>query len=419
MTRLLVLGAGRHQVPLIARANTQGIETVVVDPFEESPGKLIASHAVLGDALDEDVIGAAARRYEVDGLATVGTDQAVLPWAKVAAELGLPCHVSPEAAVAATNKRVMRRVLIEHDVPMTPAVTLEDGDGLSAVDGLRFPLVVKAADSQGQRGMTVVEDAKFLGSSVVMARAASRSATVVLEEYRRGPEVTINAWLEDGRLVLCSVHDRLTYNPPPHVGICLQHIAPSIHAHDDQFALIAQRVAEAYGMTRGPLYIQVIVAEDEVFVVEAAARVGGGHEAQLLPRLMDVDLIDWTIDLALGRPTSPWSPTDPLSPPVACAGLVCFVVARPGEVDRLSSFEEFVRAGWVDEGAWYVDAGHRQPPVVDSMGRIGYFIVTGPDVEGAVARAQDVYSRLNVMTRDGKGLVYWPDDEFLNLRRSR
>ncbi len=407
MSRLLVLGAGRHQAPLIARANERGVETVAIDPYEDSAGKLIATHTVLGDALDDETVLDAARRFDVHGIATVGTDQALVPWARVADALRIPCHITPEAAVSATNKTVMRTALASTGVPMPSAWTLGPTDGPASVS-LRYPLVAKATDSQGQRGMTIVRERDDLEASVAAARTVSRSSTVILEEFVEGPEVTINAWLDDGKLTACSVHDRLTYNPPPSVGICLQHIAPTIHSADAEFRSIAYDVARAYGVERGPLYIQCIMGTDGVRVIEAAARVGGGHEAQLLPRLLGFDLIDRTIDVALGVPSPPWTPN------ASRVGIVCFVVAGAGEFARLSSFELAVDEGWVDEGAWYVSVGYHQQPVVDSMGRIGYFIVTASDRSAATDRARRAYEQLSVTGVQGDELVYWPDVQFLN-----
>ncbi len=52
-------------------------------------------------------------------------------------------------------------------------------------------------------------------------------------------------------------------------------------------------------MEQGPLYIQMLVEGGDVWVVEAGGRVGGGHEASLIPMVTGVDLTDRMIDLAL------------------------------------------------------------------------------------------------------------------------
>jgi biotin carboxylase len=406
---LMVLGAGRHQAPLIARAESLGIRTLALDPYPDAPGKQVASIAADGDALDVDRALAIAKRYRPDGITTIGTDQPVLVMAQVAAELGLPCHLTETGALRATNKAEMGPALRTAGVPMPQAVTLAPtGPEPGSLPAL--PCVVKAADSQGQRGMSIVRTPGDLQAAIDQARNVSRTATVVVEHFHEGPEFTINAWMSEGRALVAAPLDRITVNPPPSIGICLQHVYPSVHAADgDQFAAIAESVARAYEMERGPLYIQTIAASDGYKVIEAASRVGGGHEAQLLPRLMSFDLVDRTIDLALGRPEPPLGAS-----PGTKSGLVNFIVTRPGRLTELGDFSELVAAGLVDEGSWYVAPGHEQGPIVDSMGRVGYFIVTSASRDDTLARAALAYGELRATGPDGRNLVTWPDDSILN-----
>lgn len=411
---LLVLGAGRHQAPLIQRADERGVATVAIDYYEHSPGKQIATHSVLADALDHDSVLAAAREFAVDGVTTVGTDQPVLVMAQVAQELGLPCHVTPDGALRSTNKAAMRPALVAAGVPMPTAITIAADDSLDDLGLDSYPYVLKAADSQGQRGMSVAHCESELAPALEAARAASRSSTVIIEEFHEGPELTINAWMNDSEPISLAVLDRITFNPPPAVGICLQHVFPSVFDdRRDELVAIANDVARAYGMQRGPLYIQAIAGRNGFRVIEAATRVGGGHEAQLLPRLLGLDLLDRTIDLALGRPEAP-----PVSEGSKRSGLVNFVVARPGTLRTLDPIGALVARGAVDEGSWYVEAGYTQPDIIDSMGRIGYFIVTSQSRRETLRRAAEAYESLRVTDDSGTNLVFWPEESLLNAPTS-
>lgn len=408
--RLLVLGAGRHQAPLISRAEQRGICTIALDPYPDSPGKRAASIASQGDAMDTERVLQVAREHHVDGVTTIGTDQPVLVMAQVAAALGLPCHLDEQGALAATNKTVMGPTLRRAGVPMPHSVTLDPRSDPASVEYPDLPCVVKAADSQGQRGMSVVRSRDELRDAIPRARQASRSSTVVVDHFHEGPELTINAWIVDGKAVLAAPLDRITVNPPPSIGICLQHVFPSVHVDDGEtFRSIAESVARAYGVSRGPLYIQAVASSDGYRVIEAASRVGGGHEAQLFPRLMTFDLVDRVIDLALGRPEAPIRIESTVG-----SGLVNFVVISPGRVAELGDFDSLVADGLVDEGAWYIRPGHEQGAIVDSMDRLGYFIVTGPDRTATLDRARRSYAALQALDASGSNLVTWPDDSIMN-----
>ncbi len=411
MNRLLVLGAGRHQTPLIASAVSRGIHTVALDYYTDSPGKRVASEVVLADALDVDAVLAAAIETRVDAITTVGTDQAVLVAATVAAKLGLPFHITPERALAATNKVQMRRALEEAGVQMTDGVVLGPDDPAKLASNVPLPCVVKAADSQGQRGMQRVDGLSLMEQAVHLARAASRTSTVVVERFEAGPELTITTWMRDGEPAFLMAADRHTYNPSPAIGICLRHVAPSVFSHRSaELEAVALGVSRAFGVRDGPLYIQLLATPNGFKVVEAASRVGGGHEAQLFDHMFGLQLIEMSIDLSFG--------TEVRDAPLCSdgrAGLVNFVIARPGRMNTLTDMNALVRAGRIDEGQWYVNAGFVQGPIVDSMGRVGAFITTGANRADVLAEADEIYRSLSALDGSGNELIFWPDPAALNV----
>src|SRR2546422_1456801 len=125
--RLLVLGAGRHQTPLIRRAVERGIEVVVADNLSDSPGKAYASYSTMVDALNVDEVCTLARNFAVDGVVTTGTDQPVVTMAEVARRLQLPQILTPESARLATNKREMKDALAAVGVRLAPYTVVGNG----------------------------------------------------------------------------------------------------------------------------------------------------------------------------------------------------------------------------------------------------------------------------------------------------
>jgi len=408
--RILVLGAGRHQVPLIKAAKAGGAEVVTSDYLPDAPGRALADFPVLGDTLDSEVNLAIARQYEVTAVTTIGTDQALPAVADVAEGCGLPCHLTPEGARAATNKVHMKRVLADHGVPVAAHVVVPRHGTDDVLGALTPPLVVKPADAQGQRATCVVTDPRALRVAVEEAQAASREGTAVVEEFLVGPEVTANAWVSGGEVHLLGVLDRVTYNPAPRLGIALRHVYPGVHAEGSygEVGEILNRVAAAYQMREGPLYVQMIVGEDGIRVVEGSARVGGGHEPALFRHTHGVDLVELTLTLCLGRPNRGLGFDIRRDRPLR-HGIVNFVVAHEGELSTFSPVEGGAAGQHVTEGGWYHQPGFRQNRVVDGQGRIGWFVVTGSSRSSVVERADGVYAGLEVRDPSGANLVYWPD----------
>jgi biotin carboxylase len=413
--RLLVLGAGRHQAPLIRRAEARGIAVVASDYHADAPGKRHASFPADVDALDVEANVALARRHDVSGVVTTGTDMAVVTMAAVAAALDLPCYLTPQAALVATNKVLMAEAFGRHDVRRPPSYEVSDPRWSGADAPPRFPLVVKPADSQGQRGTTRVDAPDALGDAITDALRWSRSGRAVVDEFVPGYEVTVSAWVVDGDPHILAVTDRVTYNPPPSIGIAFQHVFPSLHAAGLLSAITRQveGVTSAYGMKEGPLYIQMLVGDGDVFVVEAGGRVGGGHEASLIPRATGVDMTDRVIDLALFGTAEPvgfrYDDTEPQA-----HALVNFLLAGAGRVRSSSGFEQLLATEAIEEGDFYVSAGHVHEGVFNSLGRVGYFVSAASTRAELMTRSRAAYADLHLLDEHGDEMLFWPDSALLN-----
>ena len=388
---LLVLGGGRHQLQLITRALERGIEVAVSDYYPEAPGKRIATIPRDVDALDVEANVALAREIGAAGVVTTGTDMAVATMAAVAAACGLPCWLSVTGARIATNKALAHEAIVEHG-GVRPACAR-----------------VTRADSQGQRGVRRVEEHAALAGAVSAALEHSRAGLAVVEQFVRGAEITANAWVAGGEVRLLAVTDRITYNPPPSIGIAFRHVFPSIVAagRHDEVAANAAAAAAAYGMTEGPLYAQMLVDDHAVHLVEAGARVGGGHEAALIPLAAGADVTDPVIDLALTGSGSPGT-----GPPRASHALVNFVMARPGTVASLHGLDPLPDG--VTEGGFYVGPGAELRRIIDGQGRVGYFIATADGPESLRATADTAYRSLRILDVAGENLVFMPEPDLLN-----
>jgi biotin carboxylase len=415
--RLLVLGAGRHQTPLILRAEERGIEVVVADYLADSPGKQFASHTTMVDALDIDAVGAVAREYAVDGVVTTGTDQAVVTMAEVAERFGLPQIVRPRTARIATNKRAMKEALTAAGVPMANYAFIDatrTDESRRRVDALRLPVVVKPTDSQGQRGTSRVESSSDLADAIGSAIDASRAGEAVVEEFVDGMEVTASAWVTEGALQVLMVTDRVTYNPPPAIGIAVQHVYPSVHAAPVLATVrsMLQRIRDAYDVEHGPMYVQMLITPaGDVRLVEAACRVGGGHEISLIPLVTCVDLRDRLIDLALTGRCDPFT-FEYSGVDVNRHALVNFLVARKGTIASQDGFDALLTGGVIDEGGFYHPVGYEQAPVSDGQGRVGYFVAHDESRNTLQERAHNAFDRLSMRGSDGNEMLFWPEPEW-------
>ena len=384
--RLLVLGAGPAQLGLLAAARRHGLYVIALDRDPAAPGFRYADRRAIVSTEDEPGIERLAVAERVDGIIAPGIDWPVAIAARVAERLGVPHPVSPETGALSTSKLRQREAFAAAGVPQPRYIVCSGADeAAAAAQELGYPCVVKAPDRQGQRGLTLVPEAQRVASAVEVALDASRSATLLVEEHVEGREVTVNGFSVGGRFHPLTVTDRLTAEPPA-FGVALAHAWPSELESGEIGAAIdaAGAAVAALGIESGPSYTQVLVAETGPRVGEVAARLGGGHDAELCRAVLGVDLNGLALAGALG-----WEIPARNLAPVARAGGGCvrFLVAPPGELRRVLGLEEAYALDGVKGIRVYRQRGHQFGALIRGSDRAGAILAVGESRDEALHQA--------------------------------
>jgi biotin carboxylase len=377
---------------LLEAARARGLWVAVVDRDPGAPGFHLADRRCILSTEDEPAIERLIGALGIDGIISPGTDWPVAIAARLAERAGLPHPISPQTAVLATNKLRQRERLGEAGVPQPRSWAVGANDKPPQVDG---PVVVKAPDRQGQKGLTLVVEPAALVPAIETARAAARNGLALVEELVEGPEVTVVGFSIDGAFTALVVTDRITAELPA-FGVALAHVWPS-NVPDGHVGGEAPAVAEAavaaLGIENGPSYTQLRLGPDGPQVIEVAARLGGGHDAELVRAVTGVDLNGLALDAALGNELV----LPPHEPRVGGA-VTRFLVAPPGVLERVE-----VPAGL--EARIYREPGYVFAPLRRGADRAGAVLVTAESREEALAQADAAANRVRFVTADAGALV--------------
>ena len=115
--RLLVLGAGRQQLGLLAAAERRGLLVIAVDRDPAAPGFRFAGRRALISFEDEPAIHRLAEAERIDGVISPANDWSVGIAARVAHRLGLPHPLDPQTAALAGSWLRQRERFSETGVP--------------------------------------------------------------------------------------------------------------------------------------------------------------------------------------------------------------------------------------------------------------------------------------------------------------
>ena len=126
--KALVMAGGLPQIELIRQLKERGIYTILADGSATPLAKPFADQTVQVNIFDVEAVKALAVKEQVDFLITCCADQVLLVVAQISELLGLPCYISYETAQNVSDKKYMKRIFWENQIPTSHYVELAELD---------------------------------------------------------------------------------------------------------------------------------------------------------------------------------------------------------------------------------------------------------------------------------------------------
>lgn len=300
MKKILVIGAGEMQVPVINKVNQLGFLSIVVDINPFAPGFKYALKKEIISTDDYNGILRIANKYSIDGVVTT-SDYPVNIVAKLSKELSLS-SMSEEVANICTNKFLQRKVLKEAglNVPF-----FQQGNNIDDINGLyNFPLVIKPVDSSASRGVKKVNSKNELIDQFDEALSFSKSKSVLVEEFLEGREFSVETLTQNYITEIIAITEKLLVGTEYGFFVEDTHIEPARISSSERI-LIEDAVLKAIrvvGLNNCPSHTEVIINNNGAYIVEIACRLGGDYiTSDLVPLTTGVDMLANLIRLSLGE----------------------------------------------------------------------------------------------------------------------
>jgi biotin carboxylase len=191
----------------------------------------------------------------------------------------------------------------------------------------------------------------------------------------------VNAVSVDGVYHPLLVTDRITADPPA-FGVALAHVWPC-GSETQALLAAASAAAAALGIEHGPTYTQIRVGPYGPKVVELAARLGGGHDAELVEAVTGVPLNGLALDFALGEKARVSEIQARFG-----GGCVVFLVPPEGRLLAVEGVEAAAAGDGVLDVRIHREPGHVFGPLRRGRDRAGAVIAVGDSREQALERAR-------------------------------
>ncbi len=397
----IVLGGTAPHIELIRQLKCRGYIVVLVDYLLKPPAKEYADIHEQVSTMDNEAVLKVAKQYNAKLVISACVDQANITACYVAEKMGLTHPYSFQLAQDITNKGFMKRMMWDNGIPTTKYVYLNSGEDLNN-NTLRFPVMVKPADSCAASGVKKANNAEELVQFLSEAKKVSRTGRTVVEEYFSGVEVSVYAFVKHQQANILMISERLsTIEGENQVLKCYATITPP-NISDGALQKIeyyTTKIAKVFELDNTPLHVQFICNDDEVSVIEFAPRVGGGISYENIRNNTGFDIISATIDSYLQKPVDvKYSRSSRFFSVNLAYGI-------PAVFDHLDGIEPLIENGYIDSIHYHKTKGATITSDRASGGRIAAILISGTSRKEVLDKVRYVFQNINAFDVNGNQIL--------------
>ncbi len=361
MKKLLILGAGIIQVPIIQKAKSMGYYTIVADYSSEAPGLKYADKSYMVSTIDKDAILLVAQKESIDGILTT-SDYPVNVVAYVSRIMGLPA-MSEAVANICTNKYLQREIFRKNGIK-TPLYKLchSNEDLTKYID---FPYIVKPCDSSASRGVKKVSNHASMIEAFKEALNYSKSKNVLIESFIEGKEYSVETLTQNGKTSIITITEKFTKGEEFGFFVEDTHLEAA-RLSEVEKQMIETEVLKAIqiiGLDNCPSHTEVKLNQKGAFIIEMACRLGGDYiTSDLVPLSTGVDMLENLIRLSVNEPIE-------VNHKINKVSMIQFI-----NQDNYDACDSYIKENNSSIIRYEIDPKHDRP-IKSSLDRMGYIIL--------------------------------------------
>lgn len=401
MKKIMVLAGGNDQIALIKslREKYKNVEIVLIDFAENPVAKPYADRHLQISTMDQEAVLEATRRENADMIIITCGDQPLPIMAYVAEQLNLPCYLSYNQALNLTNKELMKDIMVNNNIPTAKHCVIKN-DNYNEVSSLKFPLIVKPADCNGSKGVRRVETIDECITYIKQAQQFSRTHTAIVEEFKEGIEISVDAFINDGKATILMMSQLNKYQVNEATMVIYQSVIPPFLNKGvyEQIELVANNIAQAYGLSYSPLLIQLIVNGNDIAVIEFSARIGGGAKYKTIHEYTGFNILSANIDAMVNQK---------VSVDVECNTKCmsrCHLYTIGGIFDKIIGTDKLISENIIDSFTQTVSSGTEVMHPQGSSNRVGSILIKANNQQELQDKIKYAISNIKVLDTNGNDI---------------
>lgn len=397
MKKILVVGGGTYQVPLIKRIRESGHIALCVDYQKNAPGFSIATAYRQIDVLNKEACLSYAKENNIDAVMTYGATLPLPTVSYIAEKMNLPALPMETAEIARSKYKIKKR-LAEYGCNV-----FGDFFEITSIEEAKqhaftFPCVVKPSDGSGSKGVSLVYDKSEICGALKNAFSSARYGNIYIEGLVRGEEYTVEAFVDNGKPYVYAII-KTTFEKTADNEIHYGHRTPSGLPPFDEEKIAAEicKAISALNITMASVNFDVILSEDDrkPYIIDCGIRIGQNLIAShLIPCSRGVSIIDNTVKLALGEKID-------ASPKKKRCIATRLLIYKPGVITEVKDMSDLIGENGIVDIVMRKKVGDMQNEYKDKSDTCGWVITEGEtpnEAEQFAERARELLKKYIIIS---------------------
>jgi biotin carboxylase len=280
----------------------------------------------------------------------------------------------------------MRVRLAEREIPQPDFQILRPGQRPS----IAYPIVLKPLSMSASRGVIRANDDGEAEAAIARIRKmVPADEPLLAESFVPGAEVAVEGLLRGGELEVLAIFDK----PDPLNGPYFEetlYVTPSRQSAHAAIRRTTQEAANALGLTEGPIHAELRVHDDDVTLLEIAARSIGGLCARSLRFgagiALEEVILRHALDLSL----------DDLNRADAASGVMMIPIPAKGTLEEVGGQDEARATPGIVGLDIAIAPGREVEPLPEGDRYLGFLFARGDAPEDVERALRQAHSRLDI-----------------------
>ncbi|MBR0514232.1 MAG: ATP-grasp domain-containing protein [Clostridia bacterium] len=301
MKKVLILNGSFCETPVIKKAKEMGFYTISTGNDPTLEGHSFSDEYIHMDYSDKENILSLIMSHSIDGVISCANDFGTITTAYVNDKMGWIGRDSLENVLLLHHKDRFKAYCAAKDIPSVISHSFTEKETLLAyARNCDYPIIIKANDLTGGKGIQKAENFQEAISAAEYAFSASRAKNVLVEPFIIGTQHAVDAFIANGKIIASTSCNCISSINP---YLIQTETYPCIYEEDIKpICQIIQNMVDDLHLADGVFTVQYMRNSNGIYILEVMRRLTGNLSFTLYEKASGFPWYEGYILSQLGLP---------------------------------------------------------------------------------------------------------------------